>query len=653
MKRTFSFIGFSSAITLLILNIIDYKYSKYLLISAAVLFIVSLLIKKIRQANVVPTVLGAALLSCLIFVFVCNNTLTPQLALDNQTVSVVFNIVDIPQKTDNGYTYIVKTKAVNKENAVQNIKLVLRTNKKIEADYYDDITAVLKLKRIADKPFESYGWYGDGVFMKTSLYGKYTVEKCDSKPLNYHIIKTREKLKSNLLNSLDEESGNLAVSLLIGDSSGLSNEIWSNFKICGATHLMAVSGLHTSVICLGLYLLLRRMGVPNVPSTCASLLLLLLYIGIADYSKSVIRAGIMIVVLLASRLVNRKADLLNSLGIAAFILCFNPFAVTDASAVLTVSAVLGIAVIKPKLDCFVTIKNSFVRYLLNNVILTISVLLSTLPAVWIFFKGVSLIGIVLNVILVFLAQIAIISSLILSLAWSIPIVSFIPKGIAFISTKAMIAITNFFAENFSFLAVDISNELFCIAIALCIAYCGISLIITNKIRLKHIFSFMLAVFFLASVLSIYAYNNTSFLRVTSGGCVIAYNKDCAVVIDADDSHDFYDVRDALYNKPMQNIAYINCDYSNKSLDELNDCESYIFYEEHLDIDLCSSIGVKYYGRDVQISMYDNKITVSDDFVKVNDYLAYRDVYGEFSDDRGYSFSFTKNDEFQLRRGNNG
>lgn len=358
MKRAFSFIGFSSAITLLILNIVDYKYSKYLLILAAVLFIASLLPKKIRQANVVPTVFGAALLSCLIFVFVCNNTVFPQLTLDGKSANVVFNIVDIPEKTDNGYTYVIKTKAIDKENTVQNIKLILKTKSKINADYYDNVSANLKFKSVADEPFNSYGRYGDNIFLTTSLYGEYLVNKTNHKPINYYIINTREKLKSNILNSLDYDSGNLAVSLLIGDSSGLSNEIRSNFNICGAAHLMAVSGLHTSVICLGLYSLLRRIGVTNTLSTIVSLFVLLFYIGIADYSKSVIRAGIMITVLLVSKLVNRKADLLNSLGIAAFILCLNPFAVTDASTVLTVSAVLGIAVIKPKLDSLVKIKNS-------------------------------------------------------------------------------------------------------------------------------------------------------------------------------------------------------------------------------------------------------------------------------------------------------
>ncbi len=63
MKRPLAFVGFSMAITLLLLNIIDYIYAKYVLVLAVVLFTVSLLITKLRQARVVPLVCGATLLA--------------------------------------------------------------------------------------------------------------------------------------------------------------------------------------------------------------------------------------------------------------------------------------------------------------------------------------------------------------------------------------------------------------------------------------------------------------------------------------------------------------------------------------------------------------------------------------------------------------
>ena len=47
-----------------------------------------------------------------------------------------------------------------------------------------------------------------------------------------------------------------------------------------------------------------------------------------------------------------KADALNSLGLATALICINPFAVSDTSAVLSVLSVLGMLAIKPKIDSY-------------------------------------------------------------------------------------------------------------------------------------------------------------------------------------------------------------------------------------------------------------------------------------------------------------
>ena len=139
MKRVFAFIGFSSALTLLLLNTIPFRFAKYFLLSAAILLSVSLLIKNFREGMVIPIVLSAVIFSCCAFIFVVNNTVIPQQSLDGQTLQAEFQIVDIPKKTDYGYSYTVKTKAINKEGSVQNIKLLVSSKHKIKADYYDNL----------------------------------------------------------------------------------------------------------------------------------------------------------------------------------------------------------------------------------------------------------------------------------------------------------------------------------------------------------------------------------------------------------------------------------------------------------------------------------------------------------------------------------
>ena len=58
----------------------------------------------------------------------------------------------------------------------------------------------------------------------------------------------------------------------------------------------------------------------------------------------------MMAVLLAARLFGRKADGLNSLGLAVFLLCTDPFAVTDVSLQLSVTSVLSLLTLSPVLN---------------------------------------------------------------------------------------------------------------------------------------------------------------------------------------------------------------------------------------------------------------------------------------------------------------
>ena len=70
MKRVFAHIGFSFAVSMLLLNLIN-SIKKTLIISAglAILFIASLAVKKYRQALAVPLCLGAAVFACIFLCF--------------------------------------------------------------------------------------------------------------------------------------------------------------------------------------------------------------------------------------------------------------------------------------------------------------------------------------------------------------------------------------------------------------------------------------------------------------------------------------------------------------------------------------------------------------------------------------------------------
>lgn len=168
MKRPLAFVGFSMATALLLINIIGGMFYKILFVLAAVLFAVSLLVTKLRQARVALCVFGAALLACLIFMANYSNV-EGQMLLDNQKVKTVFHIVDNVQDNDGKYIYTVKTKSIDYPGAPQNIKLKLYSKYEIDADYYDDLLSVIKYSKSYSDAFSSYGAFADGRYILPRL----------------------------------------------------------------------------------------------------------------------------------------------------------------------------------------------------------------------------------------------------------------------------------------------------------------------------------------------------------------------------------------------------------------------------------------------------------------------------------------------------
>lgn len=647
MKRVFAFIGFSVAITLIVLNIIPYSFIKFIGLPIAVLLAVSLSVKPLRQGKVIPTTLGSMLFACLIFVLFMQGNVLPQKSLDAKTADAVFKIVDLEQETDESYIYTIKTTKIDLPDSPQNIKIKMKTQAKLSADYYDDISARISFYSYADDAFNSYGDYADGVYVRAKLIHIDDITEA-TKPPSYYILKLRLKIKEIITDSFDTENAGLAFSILTGDKSILDNDVRNHFKVCGISHLIAVSGLHITLICLLIYYLLKFLNASPFLSTAITFLIMLAYIGVSGYSKSALRAGIMIAVMLTARLVNDKADALNSLGFAVFFICLNPFAVTDAGALLTVTSVLGLCVIKPAYDEKLRPNRKVLSYLYDSLFTAISVLLSTLPVCWLLFGKISLISLFLNLVCIPIMQIALISVLLLVIFCAVPYLAFLPKHIADFALGALIDISDFCENKLSMLYLDISDELIGIAIAGILLFAGMSLLISNKINIKIFSVFTAFVFAVTTLFGIYNYTNNAYVCVSSSGAVIIYDKNCAILLDADDKNDSYFIDDKLSAKRFDTVIARNSDACRDEILEISpDTEFDVIADfeykvsNHILLN-CNGDGVLF------VSVYDKVFKIDEDCVTINGYKSYRNVYERFNENSNLVFIVTENADVQMK-----
>lgn len=155
--------------------------------------------------------------------------------------------------------------------------------------------------------------------------------------------KLRLKLKQVYISSLGEEKGGILTTMVLGDKELLEQEIKDMYQSCGLSHILAISGLHISIIGMGLYRICRRLRFHLVGAGLAAGGLMYAYGTMAGMGTSVRRALLMFWILLAAQAVGRIYDTLNALGMAAVLMLWeNPWLLFDAGFRFSFAAVIGV-----------------------------------------------------------------------------------------------------------------------------------------------------------------------------------------------------------------------------------------------------------------------------------------------------------------------
>lgn len=158
----------------------------------------------------------------------------------------------------------------------------------------------------------------------------------------------RSRWKQLLTEHLGEYYGNTMSAVLLGEKSGLDDEMKKLYQKNGIGHLLAISGLHMSFIGMGIYSFLRRAGLPFVPAGIMGSVALGLYTLMIGAGVSSLRALVMFLVRIGADMTGRDYDLPTSLSLAAAAVCaWQPLFLGDAGFLLSFGAILGISLLGP------------------------------------------------------------------------------------------------------------------------------------------------------------------------------------------------------------------------------------------------------------------------------------------------------------------
>lgn len=218
-------------------------------------------------------------------------------------------------------------------------------------------------------------------------------------------FEVKNKVKLAIEQNIKEPEGSVLATLLLGIKKEVPSEVRNWFSLTGTAHILAISGLHVSVLAkILLYFAISFLGLARPKAFYFVVLILIFYVLLAGAPASAIRAGMMgFLVLLAEKIGRRSYPLNLIILAAALILLFNPKLLkSDIGFQLSFSTVLGITLLE---DYFFSLFN-FLKFLPNKLrtiqnylATTCSAYLFSLPLLLFYFGNLSLVAPIVNVLI--------------------------------------------------------------------------------------------------------------------------------------------------------------------------------------------------------------------------------------------------------------
>lgn len=145
---------------------------------------------------------------------------------------------------------------------------------------------------------------------------------------------------------MDASEAGVLKTMLLGDKQDLEEDIRTLYQKNGISHILAISGLHISVLGTGLYKMMRKkLGI--TPAAILSGGFLFFYLILTDFPVSAQRAVCMFWLRLGADVSGRTYDEPTAIAVAALmILCQNPMYITDSGFLLSFGAAVSVYLCK-------------------------------------------------------------------------------------------------------------------------------------------------------------------------------------------------------------------------------------------------------------------------------------------------------------------
>ncbi len=335
--------------------------------------------------------------------------LQPVRQMDEQATFLQIEVIDYSRTTNTGITAVGRTELNGKAYQIQ-----FYLNEHISLSPGDRVEGGFVLRYTGGGKRSATYHQGKGIFLLAYPKGTNEEQRLDTVPSKYLAPVLRQKILALLESIFPADTAPFAKALLIGDTSELSYETVTALKISGVYHIVAVSGMHVSILFALVYMLCGKhrifTAVFGIPVLC-------LFAAVAGLSPSIVRACVMQVLMILALLINKEYDPPTALAAAVLLLlATNPLCITSVSFQLSVGCIVGIFLFTQRIHDYLlketplgpakgkSIKAKLTRWAVSSISVTLGAMSVTAPLCAVHFGSVSIIGILTNLLVLWLVS---------------------------------------------------------------------------------------------------------------------------------------------------------------------------------------------------------------------------------------------------------
>ena len=328
-----------------------------------------------------------------------------------------------PAAEDNRTSFLFRIEEIADDQSRQTCcgEILVMVKGILQVEYGEELI----LEGTLHRPFRGY-LRRQGIFRIARVKSPYFIRKTGSNkgwPIKRMILRFKSAIETRFESGLTPICAGIVEAMILGEEKNVPVKIYKDMVRSGTVHILVVSGSNVGVVGFIIILLLKIFRVPRRLRLILCVPLLLTYCFLTGASNPVVRATIMAVVFLFAYFLKRQTDIYNSCSLAVIvILGLNPNQIFDIGFQLSFASVLAIAFFYPRLkDRFKLdqLKCRCLRFPAEGCLVSFSAWIGTAGLIAVYFRMVSPITVLANLLIVPLASIITLSGFSLLVAQSV------------------------------------------------------------------------------------------------------------------------------------------------------------------------------------------------------------------------------------------